>query len=312
MRLEDLIAVSSEDRAEAAACTEEGRVALARAEFPRAAGLFVAALAADPWDVNARHGLDHAQRSLVVPLPRRVERRAAERPGRDTASYCIKPGYAHRDAPEYFVDLIQERDGVVWQPDVYPEAARIAERLGATRIIDLGSGSGDKLAALHPRFEIVGIDFGPNLELCRRKFPFGTWLEHDFDSEATLPLSADAFAGSVVVCADVIEHLVHPELLLDNLHAILESVEAVVISTPERDRTRGPDDFGPPEHLCHVREWSLSEFGALLQSWGFEHGNVELTRSNDLHNLDHTILAVLYPDAERDRRAQADTEARAA
>lgn len=312
LRLEDVIDVSSDDRADAAERTEAGRVALASAEFTRAAGLFVAALAADPWNVTARHGLDHAQRNLVVPLPRRVDRPPVKTAARDTTTYCIRPGYVHRDAPEYFVDLIQERDGVVWQPDVYPEAARIAGRLGAGRIIDLGSGSGDKLAALHPRFEIVGIDFGPNLELCRRKFPFGTWCEHDFDSEDLLPLPAEMLAGSVVVCADVIEHLVHPELLLDNLHAILGSVEAIVISTPERDLTRGPDDLGPPEHVCHVREWSLSEFGDLLGSWGFEHGSVGLTRSNDLQNLDHTILAVLYPDAARDRQAQADSEARAA
>ncbi|MEX2196856.1 MAG: glycosyltransferase [Thermoleophilaceae bacterium] len=306
--LEHVIDVSNEDKAEAAGQIGAGRTALADARFAEAAGCFLAALAADPWDVGARHGLDHSRRGLAVPLARRVEL-----PGRDdVGSYCIKPGYVHRDAPEYFVDLIEERDNVVWQPDVYPEAARVAERLGARRIIDLGPGSGDKLAALHPRFEIVGIDFGPNLDLCRQKFPYGSWREHDFDSEDPLPLSPEELTGSVVVCADVIEHLVRPDLLLDNMRGILESVEAIILSTPERDRTRGADDLGPPEHLCHVREWNISEFAALMEAWGFEHGSVGLTRSNDLHTLEHTILAIVYPDADRDRRASADLAASAA
>jgi hypothetical protein len=37
----------------------------------------------------------------------------------------------------------------------------------------------------------------------------------------------------------------------------------------------------------------------LLEHWGFEHGALELTRSDDVRGLAHTILAVVCPDAER-------------
>ena len=42
---------------------------------------------------------------------------------------------------------------------------------------------------------------------------------------------------------DVIEHLTHPELMLDNLRALVNRVAAIVLSTPERDLTRAPDDL---------------------------------------------------------------------
>jgi glycosyltransferase involved in cell wall biosynthesis/2-polyprenyl-3-methyl-5-hydroxy-6-metoxy-1,4-benzoquinol methylase len=309
VQVAQVLPVTDEDRKQADASLAKGRKSLADGDFEQAASHFVAALARNPFDHHARNGIDHAGRRLTVPLARAVARPATAREQHDL---CIKPGYVHREAPEYFVDLIQERDNVVWQPDVYPRAAQIARALGAKRIIDLGPGSGDKLAALYPEFEIVGIDFGPNLELCRRKYPFGAWRDHDFDSSAPLPLAPQELDQAVVVCADVIEHLVHPELLLDNLRELLNSVEAIVLSTPERDLTRGTDDMGPPEHLCHVREWALGEFGALLEAWDFQHGSVGLTRSNDFQNLDHTILAILFPDDERAARAEPAPEQAAA
>ena len=62
-----------------------------------------------------------------------------------------------------------------------------------------------------------------------------------------------------------------------------------MISTPNRDTTSGPEDFGPPADPSRVREWNVQEFAALLEAWGFEHGELGLTGSD--------ILATLYPDA---------------
>jgi len=306
-----LLDVDAATRERAAAAATEGRAALAAGAFDRAAKHFVRALADDPGCTMATTGLDHAVRRFAVPVPTADVHAGVEDPAANER-YAIKAGYRHRSAPEYFVDLIEERDGVVWQPDVYPAAARVARALGATRIIDIGPGSGHKLARLHPEFEVVGLDFGPNLQQCAERFPFGTWREHDLDADTPLPLTPHELGGAVVVCADVIEHLVRPELLLDALRAALEHAEAVVLSTPERDGTRGADHMGPPPHFCHVREWSLDELGELLGRWGFEHGDLGLTRSNDRSDDQDTILAVLFPDAARDARAAAAAAAPAA
>ena len=195
-----------------------------------------------------------------------------------SASYCIRPGYISRAVPAYFRDDEATRDGLVWQPDVYPAAARLATRLGARRIADIGCGRGDKLAALHPRFEIVGIDIGPNIAHCRARYPHGTWLEHNLDTPSPLPLGPEQLDGTVIVCADVIEHLTRPDYLLNNLYAALQQAAALVISTPERDLFSGFGDLGPPRNPAHTREWTIQEFTRLLRRTGFATGRVSLTR----------------------------------
>jgi SAM-dependent methyltransferase len=205
--------------------------------------------------------------------------------------YCIKDGYQHRETPEYFHDYLE--NGTVWQPDVYGELGDFAARLGASRIVDVGCGSAAKLAALHPRFDIVGMDYGANIELCRRTHAFGSWIEHDLEAGEPFPLAPELLRGSVVVCGDVIEHFREPERLLHALREALEHAEAVVLSTPERDLTWGAEHDGPPPNPCHAREWNLEEFVRLLRQAGFAHVSAGLTRSNDVDPGRKTILACL-------------------
>ncbi len=230
-----------------------------------------------------------------------LERKAAglrveHAPGDD---YCIAGRYQARPVPEYYAD---EPSGILWQPDVYPEARRIARAVGARTIVDLGSGNGAKLAPMHPEFAIVGVDMGSNLDFVRRHHPQGTWVEHDFEQPGALPLDDELLDGSVVVCADVIEHLMRPEHLLAKLRdAFDRGAAAVLLSTPERVHTWGREHAGPPPNPCHVREWTLEELGALLEREGFEFGDLELTRSNDAENRMATSLAILYRDEHVER-----------
>jgi len=208
--------------------------------------------------------------------------------------YAIRSGYTIRPTPEYFDD---DLGGVVWQPDVYGDAGRIASRLVARRVIDVGAGDGTKLAALHPVFELIGIDFGANVDRSVTRFPSIAWRRHDLDTEEPLPVSADELDRSIVVCSDVIEHLQAPHLLLDKLRAALDQASAVLISTPERELWHGVRSGGPPRNVHHVREWSIREFGRLLDDSGFEHVSIGLTRSNDRTEEPFTIEALMTQDA---------------
>lgn len=209
--------------------------------------------------------------------------------------YFIKAGYRHRRYPEYASDV--DNEGVVWQPDVYPEAARLADLLGASCIVDVGCGSGSKLVALHPHFDVIGLDLpGPNLELCRARYPFVEWLEHDVESNHPFPVPDVVLRRSVVVCSDVVEHLRRPEVLLEKLRTTLGVSRSVVLSTPERELTWGADHVGPPPNPCHVREWSIDELAAFLEDQGFRYRSMTLTRSNDSHNQRKTILCRLFDD----------------
>lgn len=214
----------------------------------------------------------------------------------DGPRYYIKVGYKSRRRPRYFVDDVP---GVTWQPDVYEEAARLAVQRSASSIIDVGCGTAGKLVALHPSFEIVGIDYGVNLATCRSRYSFGAWLEHDLESDLPLPLADRQLDRGVVVAADVVEHLRRPAILLGKLATCIERGAAVVISTPERNLEHGPEHAGPPPNPAHAREWTIGEFAAFLESENLSRGTIGLTRSNDQEVAEKTILAILLADGPR-------------
>jgi 2-polyprenyl-3-methyl-5-hydroxy-6-metoxy-1,4-benzoquinol methylase len=210
--------------------------------------------------------------------------------------YFLPVGYRSRDRTVY--DHKQQEEQAEWQRAVYTTAARIGESLHSLRVIDVGCGNGEKLVDLYPRFEIIGIDYGENLRRCRQRYEFGTWLEHDLDVDEPLPPSAEV-ERSIIVCADVIEHLLRPERLLMRLREALEHADAGIISTPERILTHGSRQLGPPPNRAHVREWALDEFAALLSAHRFWHGFVGLTRTHAARRPRNTILAMVFPSAER-------------
>jgi SAM-dependent methyltransferase len=210
---------------------------------------------------------------------------------KDSPDYCIRNGYRSRRWPKYFEDT---EEGITYQPDVYVEVGRLAERLGSKRIIDFGCGTATKLVKLYPQFEVVGIDYGPNIDRCREQYSVGHWIEHDLDKDEPLPLSEEQVDRAVLVASDVIEHLVHPEFFLRRVRRLLDRSDAFVISTPERELKRGTMHRGPPPNAAHVREWTTMELEAFLARCGFEQVELRLTRSDDMTKERKTILAVAY------------------
>lgn len=195
-----------------------------------------------------------------------------------------------RTEPEYFDD---ERRALEYQPDVYIEAARLADSLGATTVVDVGCGHARKLVALHPKFQIIGIDLGSNIDRCRQTYPFGTWIDHDLERDEPLPLTEDVLGDSVVVCADVVEHLQEPQRALRALRAAVPPARALLISTPDRSRVEAAALAGPPRNSSHVREWTRREFAALLRWCGFDRGYLTFTRPHTGTTDVTTILYVL-------------------
>ncbi|HEX8129154.1 MAG TPA: glycosyltransferase family 2 protein [Pyrinomonadaceae bacterium] len=209
------------------------------------------------------------------------------------AEFFIKPGYTPRAAPEYFHDTLADTRGITHQPDAYPLAAHLAAYFGCRHIIDIGCGLAHKLAELHPRFELIGVDFGDNLRGCRERYPFGRWIECDLERERLDEFDPAVVASSIVICSDVIEHLVDPSGLLANLRGLLEHAPAAVLTTPERDLVRGSSHFGPPQNPSHVREWNLAELETLLRAEHFNLDFIGLTMDNDHEWQKRTTLAVL-------------------
>jgi SAM-dependent methyltransferase len=209
------------------------------------------------------------------------------------ARLALPQRYTSRDAPEYFDDVHRVDADIVHQPDVYGAAAALARRTGATHIVDIGCGAAEKLLALAPEFHLVGVDFGENLEHCRRAHPRHTWLQWDIEREPLPELPVALLRRAVVVCADVIEHLVDPAGLLGGLRRLARDAEAILLSTPDRERVRGPLDPGPPQNPAHVREWKLDELVALLDAGGLPPAFAGHTVNNDRQLLKRTSVAIV-------------------
>ncbi|MFG1670972.1 methyltransferase domain-containing protein [Streptomyces sp. Y7] len=220
-------------------------------------------------------------------------------------TYFIRSGYRSRTEVEYFLD--ETDDTVIWQPDVYPYAATRAQELGRDVVIDIGCGRAGKLASLageYPAWSYIGVDFGDNLVWCRDNHPFGEWIDVDLESAERLPIAPALVRRSIVVCSDVIEHLMNPMPALSLIRGLLmEGSAAAVLSTPARECRSGYDAPGPPRNPSHVQEWASDEFQALLRASGFEIHYAGLTRSDDASNgLSTQLLLVAAGEVEGGQR----------
>jgi SAM-dependent methyltransferase len=192
-------------------------------------------------------------------------------------------GYVQRKRAAYFSD--DADDGVVWQPDVYTRVGELVAAQTEHVVIDLGCGRAGKLASLaddHAGWTFIGVDYGANITWCASNLDFGDWIEADLESESPLPIDRGRIAGAIVVCSDVLEHLVRPDVAIAHIKRLLAvGASRAVLSTPAREKRAGHDPPGPPANEAHVREWASTEFHEVVRAAGFVIAESSLTRSDD-------------------------------
>jgi len=176
--------------------------------------------------------------------------------------YGLPENYQARLQPQYFDDVLQ--DAHLWQADVYRLTAYLLNRSEAWRMVDVGCGRGTKLLPYaNDGLKVVGYDYGENIHHLQKIAPMDEWHETDLEHEI---IPADNFHSSVVVCADVIEHLINPSALVQTLWNAAQTAEYVLVSTPDRQRLYGEPQMGPPANQAHVREWTLPEWVAWFRA----------------------------------------------
>ena len=200
-------------------------------------------------------------------------------------TYFIKQGYESRSEVRY---CHRSAGSITSQEEVYIAARHLAERLGATTVVDLGCGFGEKARAYLSYLQIIGVDYGPNIAHCQEHHPEHTWIERNLDQPHSLDLPH--LENFIVICADVIEHMTHPEHLLNTLTQLSTRAAAVVVSTPERDLERGCSHTGPPNNQAHAREWNMLEFQQLLDHWQIP-ATISLVRADRKATYPKTMLA---------------------
>ena len=157
----------------------------------------------------------------------------------------------------------------LFQYGVYIKASKYLQKIkGEKTVIDLGCGTGEKLKIINGKvnkLNIIGIDQKSGVEYCKSNHSFGKFYTDDLENP-----SLDSFQGDLIICADVIEHLMNPENLITYIKDTLIKPKGILIlSTPERDLLHGSEN-NKPKNKFHIREWNSKELAQFIQSQGFK------------------------------------------
>jgi SAM-dependent methyltransferase len=215
------------------------------------------------------------------------------------------PASADRDGTPYWEAGLSHND-VRYQVPVYRRASQRARTLRPKLVMDIGCGSGDKLNEFFggAPYRVVGVDQESAIRLAQERFDRAEWLAGDLDSEEFWGELA-AYKPDLVICADVIEHLVDPVGLLRRLHSLV-GTGLLILSTPDRSRLDS-DPLGPPGNPRHIREWTADELADLVRAHGFtinEHQHVLPRRySRSVLELKRFAWRVLHGMPVPDRRS---------
>lgn len=173
--------------------------------------------------------------------------------------YFIKEPYIHR-TEWYHCDqrISNVTDG--YQHIPYLTAQKLCVDNNFKNVLDIGTGNGWKLVEYFPEFDTTGLEIEPTLNWLKNKYPNHKWAESNFKNK----LSEENF--DVVLCCDVIEHLMDPDELIEFIESL--NFKYLVISTPERKAIqlyqRGYCWDGPPDNKAHIREWAFEEFSQYM------------------------------------------------
>jgi SAM-dependent methyltransferase len=163
--------------------------------------------------------------------------------------YCMPDDYTARKENVFFDDTPFADE---WQDEVYAYARRLARRHRLKSVLDLGTGSGFKLMKHFPNLKTLGIDEPPTVEYLRKKYPKRGWEG----------IGEPRPGYELLICADVIEHLPDPDVIIDYIRACAPRM--IVFSTPDRSLLDRRFFGGPPENESHCREWTKGEFANYL------------------------------------------------
>lgn len=203
-------------------------------------------------------------------------------------THFIRADYVPRADPPRRTSVAPGK--AIYQSSVYDVAVELAAECRVEAVWDIGCGNGDKLAKFPEGLPVTGFDLPHNVAVCRERYPQHKFWEMDVGKPFVRPYTT---CRTLIVCADVVEHLQNPEPLLwwlSDLDRADKHVATVLISTPDRNLCRGEEHLGPPPNPEHVREWTIYEFARLLQHHRIP-ARLGLVRSTP-HGSCHTILAV--------------------
>lgn len=220
----------------------------------------------------------------------------------DKNNYFIKQGYRRniQQGKNTFYDGIQDdvKQSLISQWRVYEYAKKVIREHNLKSVLDIGCGVGTKLEKLILPVckNITGIDEHDTISWCKGHYRWGEWHVDNLEKpQLKLEKKYD-----LIICVDVIEHLIHPEILLEMIKGYSKPETIIILSTPDRDVIYGKKHMGAPPNLKHYQEWNKEEFRKYIEYSGFEiikHFRVETPTPMALVNgniIGYLVWKVLY------------------
>jgi SAM-dependent methyltransferase len=172
-------------------------------------------------------------------------------------------------------------------PDLDRLRAVIALTPTGSQVIDLGCNSGAFGSRLikEKGCTVVGVDLAHELLVIAREKGVNAVCAF---AERT-PFMAEVF--DVVLCCELLEHVLHPQLLLREARRLLRPNGILLITVPHADGEWGDHDV--PYHAEHLRAYREDDLSDLLQDHGFA------VKRTLVHNYGHAAPQELIVSAVR-------------
>jgi hypothetical protein len=185
-------------------------------------------------------------------------------------------------------------ESAVYRPHLYELLSSIAKISRPSRLIFVGTLSDESIRRLGQEFETIYVGDKPLVDAVQDVKCVQCDLEQGLTS-----VPSTIWDGAIVVCTDAFERLREPELLARGLAFVRQRCALMLLSTPDRVRTRGVLDSGPPKDPRHAREWGIDEFARFLKYCGFERPfRIGYIKSNLLGRPKSAIIAFAGREAE--------------
>lgn len=171
--------------------------------------------------------------------------------------YQINTNYIIRQNPSHYDDTHLKDE---YQDEVYKFTKKFLDEKKFSKIVDIGCGSGFKLLKYFNEYDTIGIETDPCFSFLTARYPEKKWIKSG-DPEKNF--SQFYTQTDIIICADVIEHLLDPDVLITYINSF--DYKYLVISTPDREKFINSNKNGPPINCNHVREWTFEEFDRYLK-----------------------------------------------
>ncbi|WP_432948249.1 class I SAM-dependent methyltransferase [Kribbella sp. CA-253562] len=180
--------------------------------------------------------------------------------------------YTDMDQQGHFDQDSPDRDRIDWITLKIPSG---------THVVDVGCNSGRFGHELIAKGCVVaGVDLAPALvERARLK-----GVDARLAYAESMPFEDDTFGAAI--CAELLEHVLRPETVLDEIRRVLISGGQLVGSVPHGAGDWGYEDIG--HHHEHLRAYAPTELAEFLSSSGFV--DIQLSELSHGRQLPQTIV----------------------